>query len=196
LLLGIKPLHLEIVKTGMAASLRLKELIPLEWDGVFKGKKKNNLSHLKYWENMESNLSARNDLLDRSTSEKCEPTFNINLNSFSGGARFRNQSEVNVYTDGSKLEGKTGAGFVIYKRREVIGEDAIRLPDKCTVFQAEIVAVQKAGNGLLNLMQRGVEMRYVKIFIDSQAAILALNNGSGHRSVTEAVSTLGRNVDT
>ena len=49
-----------------------------------------------------------------------------------------------------------------------------RLPDYATVFQAEITAISKAAEELMKL--RSDRMRYVKIFVDSQAAIAAVGN--------------------
>ena len=46
-------------------------------------------------------------------------------------------SEITIYTDGSKIGGKVGSGFVVFKRKKVIFFQNARLPDKATVFQAE-----------------------------------------------------------
>ena len=61
-----------------------------------------------------------------------------------------------------------------YKGAVEKAQEWFRLPDASTVFQAEITAVAKAAERLLDMRHDGV--RFVKIFIDSQAAILALSN--------------------
>ena len=50
-------------------------------------------------------------------------------------------SEITIYTDGSKIGGKVGSGFVVFKRKKVIFFQNARLPDKATVFQAELYAI-------------------------------------------------------
>jgi hypothetical protein len=46
--------------------------------------------------------------------------------------------------------------------------------------------------GLLQEVRRDTSIKYVKLFCDSQAAILAMQNQTGHKSVNEAVKTLNR----
>ena len=68
-------------------------------------------------------------------------------------------------------------------------EDHIRLPDYSTVFQAEIVAITHAARAVVK--QAGLDLRFVKIFVDSQAAIQALGNSViSSRVVGEAVLAL------
>ena len=49
------------------------------------------------------------------------------------------------------------------------------LPSTSTVFQAEEEAIRQCG-GYLRNTELGEATRYVKIFVDSQAALLALNS--------------------
>lgn len=89
--------------------------------------------------------------------------------SWADGSLIGRKSGVHCYTDGSKIDGKTGAGFYI----ENFGiEQYFRLPDHNTVFQAEVMAITECVKWLnLNNRQKGV-----KIFTDSQAAIKALSS--------------------
>ena len=83
-------------------------------------------------------------------------------------------SEYTVYTDGSKTDNGTGAGFVIYKKRERIHTNSFSLPNTATVFQAEIIAIYQAMLQLIRISTTQ-KISYVKILCDSQAAILALD---------------------
>ena len=83
-------------------------------------------------------------------------------------------SQINIFTDGSKTSQHTGAGFIIYRQGVTIAEGSRRLPPLTTVFQAEITAIQMAAQALLVLL--GPEDKYVKIFTNSQEALLALHN--------------------
>ena len=78
-----------------------------------------------------------------------------------------------IYTDGSKIGGKVGSGFVVFKRKKVIFFQNARLPDKATVFQAELYAIFLAGRYMQTMQNE--QYKYIKIYSDSQAAILALD---------------------
>ena len=111
--------------------------------------------------------------------DKCNKTrwhhlFKINRDSFDGKAKHRQQTQLNVFTDGSKIDEKTGAGIVVYEGKKETKADCFRLPDGTTVFQVEIAAISKAAELLLT--KNIQELRFVKIFVDFQAAIKAIGN--------------------
>ena len=66
-----------------------------------------------------------------------------------------------------------GSGFIIYQGTKVIFRDHNALPDDYTVFMAEIHAIKTAGEHILTQNQ---EHKPIKILVDSQAAIQAMNN--------------------
>ena len=76
-----------------------------------------------------------------------------------------------MFTDGSKYNGKVGAGVLIQRGQISLAELSFRLPDKASVFQAEIFAINQAALFLQNL----TSFSYCKFFVDSQAALLSLN---------------------
>ena len=82
---------------------------------------------------------------------------------------------MNIYTDGSKFENKCGTGFAIYKGKRIITKYSECLPAESTVFQAEVRGVQKAAETMLESENLG-KLKYIKIFTDSQATLLALNS--------------------
>ena len=74
------------------------------------------------------------------------------------------------FTDGSLLEGESGAGAVIFNSQGdtvTLGEK----PEGGTVFQCEIWAIEMAANWLL---QRNPNNCKILIFVDSQAALKAV----------------------
>ena len=76
-----------------------------------------------------------------------------------------------------------------YKFFTEIHSSSYKLPATSSVFQAEIVAIKMAAKYLCDLES----VRYVRIFVDSQAAILALNNKKiTSNDVLEAVQELNR----
>ena len=80
---------------------------------------------------------------------------------------------------------------MVYKGRTELSALSFKLPDSATVFQAEVSAVAKAAEFLLGLDDPG--MKYVKIFVDSQAAIKAVGNPVVKSQVVEqAINNLNK----
>ena len=173
IILDVMPLHLHCRAEGLAARVRLDSVLEFGWDGQNK-KKTHSQSHLRHWQLM---LEAHN--INVNHSDQCNlvywnTLYRVCRDSFSGAAKFRTPTQYNVFTDGSRKEEQTGAGFVIYEGSRELETGNYRLPDHATVFQAEITAVAMAARKLREL-QTG-KMKYIKIFVDSQAALLALGN--------------------
>ncbi|XP_023242194.1 uncharacterized protein LOC111640414 [Centruroides sculpturatus] len=56
-------------------------------------------------------------------------------------AKEEDSSEIEIYTDGSKVEGQVGAFFLVIKDNEEIYQDQYRLDDICSVYQDELFAI-------------------------------------------------------
>ena len=188
--LDVMPLHIFCMKEALATKARIHDLTHIHWDGT-NSNKTHATSHLRHWMNK---LSEHNiNLCDQ---DRRQPTANTrhfftNLDSFDGNRKHRTLSEFNIYTDGSKINNNTGCGFSIRHNKREIMTGSFRLPEFSTVFQAEIAAVGRAAALLLE--QAPVVPKFVKIFVDSQAAILALNNPKiTSKTVLEAVLQLNR----
>ncbi|XP_073811046.1 uncharacterized protein [Musca autumnalis] len=80
---------------------------------------------------------------------------------------------IEVYTDGSKMEGGTGAGVYSDTLNLRI---SYKLSENCSVFQAEIFAVTKAAELIKNM--EGDIAGPVTIYVDSQAALKSLRSHS------------------
>ena len=85
-------------------------------------------------------------------------------------------SQINIFTDGSKTETHTGAGFVIYKYKVERYSKGGRIKMENTVFQAEVLAIREAVKDYIQIKQS--DEKNVKIFTDSQAALLALTKST------------------
>ena len=81
-------------------------------------------------------------------------------------------SEINIYTDGSKYTDYVGSGFVIYRFNKVLYKGEYKLPKTSSIFQAEIAAIREA----IRYIKENVTCKYIRFFVDSQAAILALSS--------------------
>lgn len=84
--------------------------------------------------------------------------------------RCSNQHLLRIYTDGSKMEGKTGCAFVVYQDRSIIKSSKIRLADFCSVFQAELLAIKEAVTWAHTIDAE------VSIFTDSMSSLQAIDN--------------------
>ena len=78
-----------------------------------------------------------------------------------------------IYTDGSKIDDKVGAGVAMFKGRSLEGSNSYRLKANTTVFQAEVYAILKAAHILKEL---DISYEVIEIYCDSQAAIKAISN--------------------
>ena len=170
LILDIPPLHLVAKREGLAAYLRLQEQLPVTWEGVYRNLL-HSTSHLKYWNLMAQNVGALTSI----ETDKCSvyapaKQYHIVEASFTNMLEHQTQVNCNVYTDGSKQNGKVGAGVYILKDTTTIAECSFRLPNEATVFQAEVTAIKEAAYLLKNM----IDFTEVKFFVDSQAALKAL----------------------
>ena len=187
-MLDVPPLELHARQEGLASRCRLNDVVSLDWTGT-SNKKTHATSHLKYWDDLLHRYAIDPSSIDRCSTLKWSNGFRLNRDSFTGGSKHRTQTQYNLFSDGSRLGGQTGCGYTIRQGRREIAYNKHRLPDHCTVFQAEVVAIRQAVNNLLALQQNN--LKYVKIFVDSKAALLAIANPNVTSvTVSEAVDAL------
>ncbi|GBP97546.1 hypothetical protein EVAR_68556_1 [Eumeta japonica] len=74
-----------------------------------------------------------------------------------------------IYTDGSRIEGKVGAALTEWRDGEETLYSTLRLNPLCTVFQAEMVALQRA----IRRVKNGKD-GLVNIFSDSKSSLEVL----------------------
>ena len=143
-------------------------------------------SHLQYW------AQDLHSVTIKTTDDRCDTTIydrfaKINTNSFDGKPIHIQKAETTIYTDGSKTDYGVGAGFVIYHKNKRIHAESIHMPGTSTVFQAKIGAISHACQYALANPQE-LDIKYIKILSDSQAAIKALNKpGITSQSVLTAL---------
>ena len=187
------PLHLYIKKEGLSTRIRLQDLVTLDWEGI-SSNLEHNVSHLAFWEQLIQDCNLEPCLLptDRTDINMPFRSFIVDISSFSGESKFLLPSEVNVYTDGSKMKNnRVGAGVCIYSKGVCVYEKSFRLPNTSSVFQAEILAINKAALALLH-----IPFCYAKIFVDSQAALRALcSNRVTSRLVGDTIHQLNNLTD-
>ena len=168
IILDIMPLHLHVKKEGLAAYLRLHQHAPLHWEGVITNLT-NSVSHLRFWDYMTRDAGVQDFHTETDVCKVLRPpsSFVLDTSSFVDMESCQDHVACNVYTDGSRIEGRVGAGILIIRDGQTVVEDSFRLPDSATVYQAELTAIREAGG----LLGASVGLTTVKFFVDSQAAL-------------------------
>ena len=176
------PLHLYLVKMAIATFTRVHKQTPLEWEGMYENKNYSSVTYGTGTSSVTKSASTRH-LLDSDRCDLIAPkqAYQVDLSSFRGGREYREHQQYNIYTDGSKTGTKVGSGFLILQGEQTMEEGSLRLPTTSSVFQAEIYAILSATR---TLIIRNVEgLRQVKFFVDSQAALRALQT----REITSTI---------
>ena len=124
--------------------------------------------------------------------------YNVNIVSLTNDTKkYIRHSEYTAYTDGSKIDGKAGAGVIIYKLNEIIYRQSYSLPSNASIFQAELEAIRQAA-AFFNRNKIRYPAKYIKILVDSQAALKALSGNSIKsetvRRTIQELSTLGFDI--
>ena len=173
IILDILPLHLHIQKVGLAAYIRTFPAPPLQWEGIMTNLT-NSISHLKYWELRSRDADLQVGQIDSDSCKILRPTpkFVLDTSSFTDMANCQGEMECNVYTDGSKIADRVGAGVFLYRSDGSTITDKLRLPDHATVYQAELAAIRRAAHILRDL----TNLSSIKFYVDSQAALRTLQS--------------------
>ena len=169
------PLSLQAQKVSLSSRIRLGNIVEASWQNPVTTPA-TPFSHIKWWDQLIIDCNLEEFLLPNDSVQMDMPyaKFSIITDSFSRKSRFLTPSQINVFTDGSKYRGKVGSGVFIRRGSTTMAQLSFRLPDKASVFQANIFAINQAAIFLQTLPNN----TYIKFFVDSQAALLALNNKS------------------
>lgn len=92
-------------------------------------------------------------------------------------------STYSAYTDGSKIDGKVGAAYVLFSNSEIVKIKRIKLDDNCSVFQAEALAIKTLLDDIVN----NPEIPSIKVLTDSLSVLKSLWN---HKKCTRLVNEL------
>ena len=166
------PLSLYAHKVGLSSRIRLRNIVNSDWLPPVDTSETAS-GHINFWDQQIVNCNLEQFLEPDDSVQLTLPyiKYQVHLNSFSGHPKYLSPSQLNVYTDGSKLNNRVGAGVYITRSHDTIASLSFRLPDQATVFQAEILAINKAAIYIQSLENTN----YIKIFVDSQAALQALS---------------------
>ena len=190
-MLDVMPLKLYCQKVALKSFCRQRSKLAFGWDGVC-ASKTYSVSHIKFMEDLFSKTDVELEKLDSCLVSIENKLFSVNLDFDRSKSMKPIHSELNIYTDGSKDSGYVGAGFVFLEVNHPVLTDQFRLPSVCTVFQAEVLAIKEAAIAL----QKTGKYKYIRIYVDSQAALKAVANAEVTagvvREAIEALNEAGR----
>ncbi|XP_067140783.1 uncharacterized protein [Centruroides vittatus] len=86
------------------------------------------------------------------------------------------KTDIQIFTDGSRINGMVGCSFVAYINNDEIYNQTIRLDTCCTVFQAEMLAIKLA----INWTKDSYDNAYIHIYTDSLSALNIINSTKLH----------------
>ena len=150
MILGIKPIDLEITKTAVSTSIRIER--SNDWKAV-KGMSINK-SHINYIKTEKEKLN----FFENYPSNVIKPVwreknYKVKINKreeiFPGRVKPMENNLINVYTDGSKDEKEnTGYAYLAWGQ-EIKKQKYGALGKQTSVFETEVVAIQEAAEALI-----------------------------------------------
>ena len=167
------------------------------WEGQNTFTKKGTLTaHTKLNENILNTINYNPDKTDL-----CVPSLNMvqdynvdaTLNTTDETHQYINQlpsGTIQCYTDGSKMDNGVGAGLIIKNGEETAITKSYQLQPETSVFQAEIMAINKA---IDTLEESDINSKDIIIFTDSQSALGAIDkHKTNSKIVLDTVNKLNK----
>jgi ribonuclease HI len=94
---------------------------------------------------------------------------------------------IEIYTDGSKINGKVGAAAIICKNGHDIKKLKYKLQDHCSNNQAEQIAIFKALEEIEKIQETSNKDKTLIIFTESKITMDLLRNSFKHSSIIESI---------
>jgi ribonuclease HI len=125
--------------------------------------------HISSLRNVAHTCGINFDNIDRTRSRMAHKSFTMST------TKTENHSPpgITIFTDGSKIGGRSGFGLVIFDEGVPIYDMAEPLDPSCTVFQAELWALNCAARALAELK---IKHKQITIFTDSMSSVFALKS--------------------
>ena len=105
------PLHLYCQYEAKASTQQNQDIIKLTWKGE-RDKCKTYIGHRKYWLDQRKDMQINILKTDNTKTIKWDKYYSVDLRSLNSTTHPQ-MSQINIFTDASKISTHTGAGFVI-----------------------------------------------------------------------------------
>ncbi|GBM44731.1 hypothetical protein AVEN_103195-1 [Araneus ventricosus] len=107
-------------------------------------------------------------------------------------SNMNNESNFNYYTDGSKIDGRTGCGIALFRGGEEIKTLSIRLNNDSSVFMADAYAIKTA---LLEAQSLNDSTTPVHIFTDSMSVLKSFEVVNDRFQIITDMKTISENLN-
>ena len=156
--LGLTPLDLHAEELAVKTRLRTRYMLTDTWDGIGNTTKR---GHRFLIDSTLRNIPSTNLPLDTTTRSMSWLTVDNEMEN----------PDITLYTDGSRMDDTSGAGWAAVHGDTVLAEESVYLGKTTSVFQAEVVAIERGVRWAIESLDKDTK---VLIRSDSQAAIQAL----------------------
>jgi ribonuclease HI len=95
------------------------------------------------------------------------------------------------YTDGSKCDKGTGAGFAVINEGRVLRTKKLKMAHYCSVFQAELIAIKEA---LEDVTRTKDHVATVNVFTDSQASLVTIRDQNTNNKIAKNIQELATKI--
>jgi ribonuclease HI len=177
--LRLQPLDLHLSEEALMKVSNMPRV--RTWDGLSSKLKPS--GHLKLCDKTLETLGAH---LGKSYASRNTTTLDIVLGD--GVEEHRDDNVVKIFTDGSKTKYGVGSGIVV-KDMEEFSRYRCKLPDYCSVYQAEMQALKEAAQ-----FCSGMTDRTIVVHCDSQAALQSLNSSKFGSELADSTASLWQAV--
>ena len=160
------PLELHLKKKAACTVARIYNSVnKSNWDGIGLSKKR---GHLLAW------LNYLGPGLPPLANSNCYNFNNGISTNISNGVH--NMVGFSIYTDGSKTDLGTGAGWAIFYDTTLITRGHRKLANHSTVYEAEMTAITLAIDDFLSINFEPESPKQIAIYVDNQAAIKSITS--------------------
>ena len=131
---NMMPIHLLAMYEALASLKHNSHTIELDWLG-YSPTRKTYVGHFHYWQQIQIKLNLSKETTDKTNTLIWERNFKCDLNSLNHRG-LPKQSQIKIYTDGSKTRNHAGACIAIIKHGNLRHTESIKLNPNVTIFQA------------------------------------------------------------
>ena len=128
MILDLPPVDLVIKQRALNSMLRIAHHNRSRWDGCGKG-----LGHIRYLKNTLLDLGVDELIFDNTKSLSFQKEYTVDFSSFRKGLP-DTKSELQLFSDGSKLDDRVGYGFGIFQGQSELASESGYLGTIQTVF--------------------------------------------------------------
>ena len=170
-ILGLMPLDLYTQRMGTSARFRTRDILPRRWDGLgeYAGRRGHHGIH--------------NNILERIAPPGYPIDFISRTRDWIENEAPMENPDIHIYTDGSRMENRSGSGWAVCHKDTVIAEESVYLGNESSVFQTEVFAIEQALRWALENCEKGMD---ILISSDSQSAISAIFKVTATSKVVQA----------